>query len=120
MNRQAAVSGSATSITSLNDLVGIAGRTTSTLPGESIYERYVGSSIRTPEPQSFPKRVYRIILSRGVQEVTCTSVATDEGFLKFYDTMVINNQVHTSVVAMYPATSVQQVTSVLESEAIVV
>lgn len=70
--------------------------------------------------QDRPKRVYRIVLGRGVQEVTCTSVATDEGFLKFYDTMIIDHQIHTSVVAMYPATSVQQITSVLESEAIVV
>lgn len=70
--------------------------------------------------QERPKRVYRIVLGRGVQEVTCTSVATDEGFLKFYDTMIVDHQVHTSVVAMYPSTSVQQVTSVLESEVIVV
>lgn len=121
MNRQAAVSGSATSITSLNDLVGIAGRTTSILPGESIYDRYVGSSIRTPEPQSFPKRVYRVTLTRGVQEFTCTHVATDEGFLKFYNHVLTQPGMSTcSVVAMIPSNSVQMVTSVLLEDQVVV
>ena len=83
-------------------------------------QRTFGNSLIHLSRPERPMRVYRIVLSRGVQEVTCTSVATDEGFLKFYNTMTINNQIHTSVVAMYPSVNVQQVTSVLEADQVIV
>lgn len=115
MNRQAAISGSSTSITSVGDLIGMAGRSAPN------YEAYASSILRTPEPQAFPKRVYRVTLTRGVQEFTCTHVATDEGFLKFYNHVITQPGMSTcSVVAMIPAASVQLVTSILEADQVVV
>lgn len=84
-----------------------------------------GSSINIPTPtpivENLPTRVYRIVLTRGTQEVTCTNVATDEGFVKFYNYIRSTNGINTcSVVAMYPAGNIQQITSVLEETLVLV
>lgn len=122
MNRQAEISTSAGSTSSLPGSIGLTnGRLSSNLPGELFFDRHVENRFRMPEPQTFPKRVYRVTLTRGVQEITCTHVATDEGFLKFYNHVLTQPGMSTcSVVAMIPSTTVQLVTSVLESEQVVV
>lgn len=75
----------------------------------------------TTTAADLPTRVYRVVLTRGTQEVTCTNVATDEGFVKFYNYVRSPSGINTcSVVAMYPSVNIQQITSVLEESVVIV
>lgn len=92
-------------------------------PRHFLTQGTTGSSIHlhTPVTENLPVRVYRVVLTRGTQEITCTNVATDEGFVKFYNYIRSSNGINTcSVVAMYPAANIQQITSTLESNTVIV
>lgn len=73
----------------------------------------------TRQPVTLSRRIYRIVLTRGVQEVTGTDVTTEDGFVKFYTHNSVG-VISRSLVAMYPAGDVQQITSVPEPEAVLV
>ncbi|MGL5012865.1 MAG: hypothetical protein ACRC6V_01055 [Bacteroidales bacterium] len=117
MNRQAGSAGSPISLTGLSD-----GRLTSSQSIESLYDRYPSSVVRMPEPQTPPNRVYRVRMSNNhIHEITCSHVATDEGFIKFYNFVPAPPGRSTcSVVAMIPAASIQLITSTLEEAQVIV
>lgn len=83
--------------------------------------RHVGG-IAPHLPAPFPKRVYTVrTTSNHSHTITCDHVVTDEGFLKFYNYIVSGTSASTcSVVAMIPSEYVQLVTSILESEVVIV
>lgn len=83
--------------------------------------RHFGS-MSPPLPTPFPKRVYTVrTTSNHSHTFICDHVVTDEGFLKFYNYIVSGTSASTcSVVAMVPSESVQLVTSILESDMVIV